>query len=197
MRSHGLSRESSPYLEWDCEGTGSKLQRVPRALRFGLQLVVDQMLQTLKSCSVCRAPKGKEEEADRTLSDVSVLCKGKEEEEDWTLSDTSQHLDQSFLPMTAHPRPPIALLSPVRTGSAGGGGRQREWGGGRGVQHLLDLAADAHVEAVGHALHDVVEGPLPAVADLRDELLAQLRLPHIQHAFRVEPAQHNRHLNSL
>ena len=56
MRSHGLSRESSPYLEWDCEGTGSKLQRVPRALRFGLQLVVDQMLQTLKSCSVCRAP---------------------------------------------------------------------------------------------------------------------------------------------
>ena len=57
MRSHGLSRESSPYLEWDCEGTGSKLQRVPRALRFGLQLVVDQMLQTLKSCSVCRAPK--------------------------------------------------------------------------------------------------------------------------------------------
>ena len=58
MRSHGLSRESSPYLEWDCEGTGSKLQRVPRALRFGLQLVVDQMLQTLKSCSVCRAPNG-------------------------------------------------------------------------------------------------------------------------------------------
>ena len=56
MRSHGLSRESSPYLEWDCEGTGSKLQRVPRALRFGLQLVVDQMLQTLKSCSVCRVP---------------------------------------------------------------------------------------------------------------------------------------------
>ena len=56
MRSHGLSRESSPYVEWDCEGTGSKLQRVPRALRFGLQLVVDQMLQTLKSCSVCRAP---------------------------------------------------------------------------------------------------------------------------------------------
>ena len=56
MRSYGLSRESSPYLEWDCEGTGSKLQRVPRALRFGLQLVVDQMLQTLKSCSVCRAP---------------------------------------------------------------------------------------------------------------------------------------------
>ena len=56
MRSHGLSRESSPYLEWDCEGTGSKLQRVPRALRFGLQLVVDQMLQTLKSCNVCRAP---------------------------------------------------------------------------------------------------------------------------------------------
>ena len=57
MRSHGLSRESSPYLEWDCEGTGSKLLRVPRALRFGLQLVVDQMLQTLKSCRVCRAPK--------------------------------------------------------------------------------------------------------------------------------------------
>ena len=57
MRSHGLSRESSPYLEWDCEGTGLKLQRVPRALRFGLQLVVDQMLQTLKSCSVCWAPK--------------------------------------------------------------------------------------------------------------------------------------------
>ena len=56
MRSHGLSRESSPYLEWDCEGTGSKLQRVPRALRFGLQLVVDQMLQTLKSCSVFQAP---------------------------------------------------------------------------------------------------------------------------------------------
>ena len=43
-------------MEWDCEGTSSKLQRVPRALRFGLQLVVDQMLQTLKSCSVCRAP---------------------------------------------------------------------------------------------------------------------------------------------
>ena len=56
MRSHGLSRESSPYLEWECEGIGSKLQRVPRALRFGLQLVVDQMLQTLKSCSMCRAP---------------------------------------------------------------------------------------------------------------------------------------------
>ena len=55
MRSHGLSCESSPYLEWDCEGTGSKLQRVPQALRFGLQLVVDQMLQTLESCSVCRA----------------------------------------------------------------------------------------------------------------------------------------------
>ena len=60
MRSHGLSRESSPYLEWDCEGTSSKLQRVPRALRFGLQLVVDQMLQTLKSCSVCRAPKAED-----------------------------------------------------------------------------------------------------------------------------------------
>ena len=56
MRSHGLSCESSPYVEWDCEGTGSKLQRVPRALRFGLQLVVDQMLQTLKKLQRVPSP---------------------------------------------------------------------------------------------------------------------------------------------
>ena len=54
------------------------------------------------------------------------------------------------------------------------------------VQQVLDLAAEAHVETLRHPVHDVVKGQPPAVADLVDELLAQLRLPHVHATLGVE-----------
>lgn len=50
------------------------------------------------------------------------------------------------------------------------------------VDEIMKLSAEAHLEALLHACHDVVEEKAPALAHLGDELLAQLHLPRVQHA---------------
>ena len=91
----------------------------------------------------------------------------------------SLHSDQPVLDL----RQPVSSAWPTRVvvlPLEGGRSGQGE------VQQVLDLAAEAHVETLRHPVHDVVKGQPPAVADLVDELLAQLRLPHVHDTLDVE-----------
>ena len=92
---------------------------------------------------------------------------------------SSLHSDQPVLDL----RQPVSSARPTRVvvlSLDGGRSGQGE------VQQVLDLAAEAHVETLRHPVHDVVKGQPPAVADLVDELLAQLRLPHVHDTLGVE-----------